>query len=82
MRIAIFVIAAINLAIWAYGAIAGPSMPDGIGGDTFWTLLGIMLAIITTPALILAATGRFLKVAMTLALLPELLLILSWIMGW
>jgi|GEM_PF-4498759 len=82
MRIVIFIIAAVHFVIWLYGTTTGPAIPEAIRTDSIWTMFGLALAIVTTPALILALTGRFLKAALILVLLPELFLAVSWFAGW
>ena len=73
MRIAVFVIAALQIALFIFVALVFAEM--GAGG--FVTLGGIIMAVFLAPALILAINRRALRVALSLTIISLLILLLG-----
>lgn len=71
MRIAVFIIALLNLAWFLALAVMGPEMPDA-AGQGWVTLIGMGLAAFHIPALVLAINRKALWLALILVLIPLL----------
>ena len=79
MRLAVLIIAGVQLAVLAYIGLTGTIGSDPAGNAMahgFVTLAGIAMAVCLVPALILAISQRAQKLALLLSLLPLVVLVL------
>lgn len=79
MRLAVFLIAGAEIALFVYVALTQTTGGDAAGNamaQGFVAVAGMALAVLLAPALILAVTNRALKVAFGLAVLPFVLTLL------
>lgn len=73
MRLAVFILAGLQVALLIAFAAFGTGGSDAAGNAMsagFVTLGGIVMAVFLVPALILAISGRAGRVALVLAILP------------
>lgn len=81
MRIAVFVIALLNLGWFLALLAAPPSFPDG-AGHGWLTLIGLVLAIFLIPAIVLAAIRKVEWLALILVLIPLLYVLNGFVRTW
>lgn len=79
LRGVILLVALLNIALFVRFALTTGPFPDTVGGDQFLNFLGLLLALITVPPVILALLNRWLWVALGIVLVPEVLMLKSWI---
>ena len=80
MRMAVYVIAAIEIAVFVLLALTGSGGSDPAGNAMsggFVTIGGMAMALFLIPALILAMVGRALWIALLLLLTPPVLVALT-----
>jgi len=73
MKRLIFLVAALQIALFVYFSLGYGTLPvvsDHMQVEGFASLTGMVLGICLVPALILAIVGKFLGVALALALAP------------
>ena len=79
MRVAVFVVTAVQVLIVVGFAISLSGVSDAgqslVAGQV--TLIGIIMAVLMVPALILAIVGRGVGMALTLSLIALLVLIIG-----
>ena len=73
MRIAVFVLAALEIALFVFLAVSFVE----IGASGLVTMAGIIMAVLLAPALILAINRRALGLALGLTILSWLILLLG-----